>query len=145
MFAPSHTAHNSFGAFAGAYRKIGVETGVGAASAHQLVTMLFDGFNEAVAQAKRALLLRDIEAKCKAITRAARIVDEGLRAPLNAEAGGELAQQLKALYSYVTLRLTQANLHNDVAALDECVRLIEPVRSAWIEIGPRAGGAAEVQ
>lgn len=145
MFAPSHTAHNRPGTYAGAYQKIGVETGVAAASPHQLVTMLFDGFNEAVAQAKRALLLRDIETKCKAITRAARIIDEGLRAPLNVEAGGELAAQLKALYGYVTLRLTEANLNNDVAALDECVRLIEPVRSAWIAIAPRADNAPEVQ
>lgn len=145
MFAPSHSGPRSAGAFASAYRKIGVETGVTAASPHQLVTMLFDGFNEAVAQAKRALLFRDIEAKCNAITRAARIIDEGLRAPLNAKAGGELAVQLKALYGYVTLRLTQANLNNDVAALDECVRLIEPLRSAWVAIGPRADTDSEVQ
>jgi flagellar protein FliS len=145
MFASAPLAHRSPGAFAGAYRKIGVETGVGAASKHQLVTMLFDGFNEAVAQAKRALLFRDIEAKCNAINRAARIVDEGLRAPLNVEDGGELALQLKALYGYITLRLTQANLNNDVAALDECVRLIEPVRSAWIAIGPRVEAGSEVQ
>jgi flagellar protein FliS len=143
MFASAPFTHRSPGAFAGAYRQIGVETGVPAASPHHLVTMLFDAFNEAVAQAKRALLFKDIEAKCKAITHAARIIDEGLRAPLNTEAGGELAVQLKALYGYVTLRLTQANLTNDVAALDECVRLIEPVRQAWIAIGPRAD--AEVQ
>jgi flagellar protein FliS len=38
----------------------------------------------------------------------------------------------------VSLRLTQANLNNDVAALDECVKLLEPVRSAWLAIGPAA-------
>lgn len=145
MFPSSHPNRNGASAFAGAYQKIGVETGVAAASPHQLVTMLFDGFNEAVARAKRAMLFRDIEGKCKAIAHAARIVDEGLRAPLNAEAGGKLALELKQLYGYVTLRLTQANLNNDVAALDECLRLIEPVRSAWIAIGPRADANSEVQ
>ena len=145
MFASAPLAHRSPGAFAGAYRKIGVETGVPAASPHQLVTMLFDGFNESVAQAKRALLFKDIEGKCNAITRAARIIDEGLRAPLNAEAGGELAVQLKALYGYVTLRLTEANLNNDGDALAECAALLEPVRSAWIAIDPATGAAAGVQ
>jgi flagellar protein FliS len=145
MFPSSQSTRNGAGAFASAYQNIGVETGVAAASPHQLVTMLFDGFNEAVARAKRALLFRDIEGKCKAITHAARIIDEGLRAPLNVEAGGKLAAELKALYGYVTLRLTQANLNNDVAALDECLRLIEPVRSAWIAIGPRADARTEVQ
>ena len=66
-----------------------------------------------------------------------RIVDEGLKAPLDA-AGGSLSEKLASLYSYVSLRLTQANLNNDVAALDECVKLLEPVRSAWLAIGRRA-------
>jgi flagellar protein FliS len=35
------------------------------------------------------------------------------------------------------LRLLQANLRNDEAALDECVRLIAPLRDAWIAIGPQ--------
>ena len=108
------------------------------------MVLLFDGFNDAVAQAKTALAQGRIEAKCKAITRAARIVDEGLKAPLDA-AGGALTDNLQALYGYVTLRLTQANLGNDVEALDECVRLLEPVRSAWIAIGPAAGDAAGAQ
>ena len=78
-----------------------------------------------------------MEAKCKALGRAVRIVDEGLKAPLDA-AGGSLSEKLASLYSYVSLRLTQANLNNDVAALDECVKLLEPVRSAWLAIGPAA-------
>ena len=41
------------------------------------------------------------------------------------------------------MRLTHANLHNDAQALDECASLIEPVRSAWAEIGPRVTQAAQ--
>lgn len=145
MFASAASSRNTPNAHAGAYRKIGVETGVGAASPHQLVTMLFDGFNDAVAQARSALLQGRIEAKCAAITQAVRIVDEGLKAPLDVQAGGELSENLMALYGYVTLRLTQANLNNDAAALDECVRLLEPVRSAWLAIGPAANAVPEVQ
>ena len=125
-------------ASAGAYHQIGVETGVGGASSHELITMLFDGFNDAVAQARSALQQKRIEAKCKAITRAVRIVDEGLKATLDLDAGGKLAADLSALYGYVALRMTEANLNNDSAALDECVRLMEPVRSAWVAIGPDA-------
>jgi flagellar protein FliS len=36
------------------------------------------------------------------------------------------------------LRLTHANIHNDLAALEECTRLLEPVRSAWAAIGTQA-------
>ena len=145
MFALAASSRHTSNAHAGAYRKVGVETGVAAASRHQLVTMLFDGFNDAIAQARTALQQGQIEAKCKSITRAVRIVDEGLKAPLDVQAGGELAASLMALYGYVTLRLTEANLNNDAAALDECVRLLEPVRSAWLAIGPAANAAPEVQ
>ena len=66
-----------------------------------------------------------------------RIVDEGLKASLNLSAGGALAADLSDLYAYVTLRLTQANLKNDAAALDECCRLMQPLRDAWSSIAPQ--------
>ena len=140
MFAPASPTRNASSAYAGAYRTVGVETGVAAATPHQLVTMLFDGFNTAIAEAKSALAQGRVEAKCKALVRALRIVDEGLKAPLDA-AGGALTENLASLYGYISLRLTQANLHNDVAALDECVKLLEPVRSAWLAIDPAATAA----
>jgi flagellar protein FliS len=76
------------------------------------------------------------------IGRAVRIVDEGLRAGLDLRAGGTLARDLQALYDYVTVRLTQANLRNDVTALDECTALLQPLREAWTSIAPQVGAAA---
>ncbi len=127
---------------AGAYRQVGVTTGVAAATPHQLVLMLFDGFDEALAQAIGSLRDGAIEAKCRAIGRAARIVDEGLKANLDLTGGGSLAADLRDLYGYVSLRLVRANLDNDVAGLDECRRLIRPVRDAWASIDPPATQAA---
>lgn len=138
MFADTLAVSRSGPSLANAYRMVGAETGVSGATPHKLVQMLFDGFHEAVAQARGALRNRMIEAKGRAISRALRIVDEGLHAGLNLSAGGKLAADLDALYTYVSLRLTHANLHNDEAALDECVALIEPIRSAWAAIGPQA-------
>ena len=142
MFA-STASRNSFQGFASAYRSIGVETGVSSASPHRLVAMLFDGFQDAVAQARGALACGDTAGKGRAVSRAARIVEEGLKAGLNLKDGGKLAADLDALYGYVSLRLTHANLHNSDAALEECSRLIEPVRSAWTAIAGQA--AANVQ
>jgi flagellar protein FliS len=143
MFASALPSRNA-SSFAGTYHRVGVETGVAGASPHHLVTMLFDGFNSAITEARSALAQGRIEAKCNALGRALRIVDEGLKAPLDA-AGGALTENLSSLYGYVALRLTQANLNNDVAALDECVKLMEPVRSAWLAIGPAATAADEAQ
>lgn len=120
--------------FAQAYRKIAAETGVADASPHRLVAMLYEGFLESVAEARGAMRAREIERKGRAIGRAVRIVEEGLRGGLNLEAGGRLAADLNQLYSYVVMRLTTANLRNDESMLDECQRLILPLRDAWMSM-----------
>ena len=139
--APRHAPHGA----ASAYRQMGVETGVTGASPHQLVLMLFDAFADSVTQARGAMRSRQVEHKGRAISRALRIVNEGLREGLNLRQGGGLAADLSDLYGYVTLRLMQANLANDEAALDECQRLIAPLREAWAAIGEErtAGGHDE--
>jgi flagellar protein FliS len=140
MFSTSFAASPAHPlAFANAYRQVGVQSEVGNASPHRLIALLFDGFVEAVAQARGALRGGQVETKCRAIGRAARIVDEGLRAALDLREGGALAADLSALYGYLSMRLTHANLHNDEAALAECERLIQPLREAWQAIGPQAG------
>ena len=128
-------------AHANAYRQIGVQTGVESASPHRLVAMLFDGFVENVLRAKAAIAQGQIEQRGQAIGRAMRIVDEGLKASLDLKAGGRLAADLHGLYEYVSIRLVLANARNDEALLDECARLIEPLRQAWKDIGPRTGAA----
>jgi flagellar protein FliS len=124
---------------AGAYRQVGVVTGVSTADPHRLVLMLFDGFDEALVQALGALRDGAVELKCSAVGRAARIVDEGLRA--NLDLGGKLAADLGELYGYVSLRLVRANLDNDAAGLEECRRLLHPLRQAWASIAPAAAAA----
>jgi flagellar protein FliS len=119
------------------YRQIGLETSTMAADPHRLVALLFDGLLEAIAQGRGAIRNGQIAAKGLALARAARIVNEGLKAALNLSAGGELAQDLHDLYAYIELRLTQANLRNDDQALAECVRLITPLSQAWAEITPK--------
>ena len=128
--APPSAFGRSHG-FANAYARVGVETSVNSASAHKLIELLFNGFMDAVTLARGAMRAKQIEAKGNAIGRASRIVEEGLKA------GGRLAEDLDALYAYVALRLLQANLRNDEDALDECVRLIGPLRDAWVAIGPQ--------
>ena len=71
---------------------------------------------DALAQARGALRSGQVEVKSRALGRAARIVDEGLRAALDLRDGGALAADLHALYGYLTMRLTPANLRNDEAA-----------------------------
>ena len=97
----------------GAYSKIGVETAVSEASPHQLIVLLFEGAREALILAKAAMESGDIPKKGIAISKAIDIIVNGLRAALNMEEGGDLSQNLSALYDYMSRRLLHANLKND--------------------------------
>ena len=138
MFTAAHpSAFGRSHGFASAYARVGIETSVSSASAHKLIELLFNGFMDSIVLARGAMRAKQIEAQGTALGRAARIVEDGLKAGLNLEAGGRLAEDLQGLYAYVALRLLQANLRNDESALDECVRLIGPLRDAWVAIGPQ--------
>lgn len=117
------------------YSKVGLETDVQGASPHRLVSMLFDGALDAMTQARGAIQSGNTEVKNRALSRAVRILDEGLKAGLNLQAG-PLAADLGDLYAYLCMRLTQANLRHDASAIEECQRLLAPVRDAWASIGP---------
>ncbi|CNE56606.1 flagellar export chaperone FliS [Yersinia mollaretii] len=119
-----------------AYAQIGMESGVMSASPHQLIVMLFDGAQSALVRARILMNQGDIPAKGAALSKAINIIDNGLSAGLDMEKGGELAQNLSALYDYMSRRLLHANLHNDEQAITEVLALLENIADAWRQIGP---------
>lgn len=125
---------------AGAYARVGVESGVMSASPHQLVVMLFDGAQAAIRTARLHMQAGNVAEKGKAISKAIDIVNMGLLAALDHERGGELAGRLEQLYDYVSRLLLRANLHNDEHSLDEAAALLEQIGSAWRQIVPQSGG-----
>ncbi len=129
-----------------AYSQVGVEVDVATASPHRLILLLFDGALKAVTKARFYMGNTEISAKGEAISKAIAIIDEGLRLSLDVKAGGELAENLGSLYEYMCHRLLQANLKNDINALDEVTRLLTELRGAWasIEKLPEVSGAAAV-
>ena len=121
---------------ASAYRQVGVQSGVDSASPHMLIKMLFDGLIQSLNAARGALQRGDIAEKGRQIGKAVRILEEGLKGGLNLAEGGEIARNLAALYDYCVNRLSMANVHNDLALVEEVVSLITPVAQSWNEIGP---------
>ena len=88
------------------------------------------------ADKKAHRLLEDASDVCRrSVSRAVRIVEEGLKGGLDLQSGGEIAANLSLVYGYVSQRLTMANLQNDDAMLQQCAELIQPLREAWTQIG----------
>ena len=127
---------------ASAYKRVAVETSVQGADPHTLVGLLFDALLQSIAEARGAMSRGDTVAKGASLGKAVRILEEGLKAGLNLREGGDIAANLRQLYSYSTLRLTQANLRNDDAALQECATLLKTLQQAWSEIAPQVRRAA---
>jgi flagellar protein FliS len=134
MYAP-HPASN-------AYARIGLETGVAAASPHKLIEMLYEGAEKALRDALVAHANGDIPGRAKAISKASTLVTEGLRGALDPVQGGEIASRLDALYDYIGQRLLHANLHRETAPLEEALTLLGQLRSAWVDIGLAARAEA---
>ncbi|HYC42132.1 MAG TPA: flagellar export chaperone FliS [Noviherbaspirillum sp.] len=133
---------------ANAYAKVGVETGVTAASPHRLIVMLFEGAMVAVASAIQHMQAGDIAKKGEAISKAISIIDSGLRASLDKKVGGEIALNLDALYEYMSTRLVLANLKNQQTILEEVYQLLKGLKDAWESIAPAANvtpASSEVQ
>ena len=143
MYA-STTPFQRSGNCTGMYREVAVTSSLDSASPHRLVTMLYEGLLESLAQARGAIRSHDIETKCRSLGRAGRIVEEGLAAGLDLASGGKLAADLKALYGYISLRLIHANLRDDGAAVDECYRLVETLREGWSGIADQTHAAPSV-
>jgi len=127
---PAHSRATS------AYRNVGLETSGATHDQHQLVSMMFESVLESLAVARGAIESGDTALKIKHIDKTIRIVQEGLRTSLDLDNGGELAQNLAALYDYAVVRLTQANATNDGNKLQEIAQLFKPVAEAWSEIRP---------
>src|SRR5262245_49528699 len=99
-FPESAAMFGSFSSSANAYTQVGVQTGVATADPHKLVGMLFDGVQENLGKARHAMASRDTARKGEALSKAVRILEEGLRGSLDRQRGGSLAQQLDSLYEY---------------------------------------------
>ncbi len=126
-----------------AYANVGLETGVIAASPHQLILMLYEGAELAVRMAIKHMNEGDIAKKSAAISKASSIILEGLQAALDPKQGGDIAQRLDSLYVYMNQRLMLAHINNQTAPLEEVLGLLRELHGAWQQIGSPARTATQ--
>lgn len=115
------------------YGQVSAQSGVAYATPHRLIHMLFDGALDKLALARGHMQRGEVALKGSHIGWAISIID-GLRMSLDKEAGGEIAQNLDALYDYMQRRLLQANLKNDAEILGEVSSLLRTLKDAWGQI-----------
>lgn len=112
------------------YQTVNVNAQVSEADPHRLIQMLMEGALQRIAQARGALQHGNVPLKGEQIGKALGIVG-GLRDSLNVDQGGELAANLDRLYAFMQQRLSEANLKNDAAMLDEVSELLREIKAGW--------------
>lgn len=120
-----------------AYGQMAVNTQVNTTDPHGLIEMLFDAIDEQIVVALGSLEARDAARRGKAVKKAVLLIQEGLRAGLDQEKGGELAQQLDALYEYCAARLAEAHTKRDRAMFEEVRQHLRTVADGWKAIRPQ--------
>ena len=117
----------------GAYKVTKNQSAIDDASPHQLITMLLEGALERVASASGAMGRGEIAVSGESIGKAIGIIDS-LRVSLDREQGGQIADNLSALYDYMTRRLLEANATKDADMLGEIAGLLREIKVAWDQV-----------
>jgi len=115
------------------YQKEALKTRVAGADRYEIIQMLMAGALEKMVLAKVAIEKKHLEAKSEHISKASAIL-EALRGCLDFEVGGEVTENLYALYSYMLDRLLDASIKNDPTVIDEVSSLLKEIKSAWDSI-----------
>jgi flagellar protein FliS len=100
----------------------------------RLVLMCYDGAISQLKKARDSYEKKDYLAKGLALKKAMEIIYE-LNASLDMKRGGEVAEHLRSLYTYMTQALTEADLKKDLELFAAVIRMLEDLAEGWRSLG----------
>ena len=121
-----------------AYSNTQIHSGIMDASPHKLTAMLLAGAVDRVNAARGAIEKGDVARRGEMLGKTISILAQ-LQADLDMSQGGEIAQNLEALYDYMIRGLVDANRENDAKKLDEVQALLSEVKAGWDGIKDQVG------
>jgi flagellar protein FliS len=106
------------------------DTAVTTQNKGRLIVLLYDGAIKFMKLAIKELEADNYEAKGRYIGKAQNIINE-LNAILDMDTGGEIALNLRKLYSFMNKRLSEANTKRDPQIIREVITLMEELNQGW--------------
>lgn len=122
LMSPAATAY-------AAYRSAEIKT----ISQKDLIVLLYQGAERFLEAGRQAMELRQLETAMTQCHRAKEILVE-LMSTLNFEAGGDLAVQLKDLYAFFIVQITEASLRKNPAQITAILPILATLREGWQQI-----------
>ena len=120
---------STYSNYQNAYKKASVNT----LDQNKLIIMLYDGAIKNANFAVEYMKSGEIEKVHDSLIKTKNIVTE-LLATLNMENGGEIAKNLKSLYSYMFSLLIEANMEKKSKPVLTVIDLLKELRGAWVQI-----------
>ena len=120
---------STYSNYQNAYKKASVNT----LDQNKLIIMLYDGAIKNANFAVQYMESGEIEKVHDSLIKTKNIVTE-LLATLNMEQGGEIAKNLKSLYSYMFSQLIEANMEKKTEPVLTEIDLLKELRGAWVQI-----------
>ncbi|HED5644302.1 MULTISPECIES: flagellar export chaperone FliS [Enterobacter] len=120
-----------------AYTAVSLDSQINGATPHQLIVLLYDGAINAMKRAEIYFQSGNIARRGEMISRAINIIDNGLRAGLDHEKGGKIAEELESLYEYISRTLLEANLNKSGEKLPHLIALMTGMLETWQAIAPQ--------
>ncbi|GAC27168.1 flagellar export chaperone FliS [Brumicola pallidula] len=116
-----------------AYKKDSLKQDIASADPHRLTLMLMQGALDRMAYSKGCMERKDFAGKAEHLSRVNAIL-LNLRDTLDLDVGGDVAQNLYALYEFMIRQLQDANVQNNLQTIDEVINLLLPIKKAWASI-----------
>jgi flagellar protein FliS len=95
-----------------------------------VLLILYQAAIDALNRAAAYMATGNMAEKGKQILKANDIINQFV-ASLDFQAGGELAQNLEALYGFMLQQILIANVNNDTKALSTVISLLSTLKSGW--------------
>lgn len=109
-----------------------VDNQVNTATPGRLIVLAYDGAIRFAKAGMEAMKAGKLYEQSTSIAKAQAIISE-LMCSLDEKANPQLAASLKSLYTYMFDMLTEANIHDNIAAVEEAIGLLNEMRAAWAE------------
>lgn len=126
---------SAYGKYQNAYKRASVNT----MDQNKLIVMLYDGAIKNITFGVEQMRLGNVEKTHTHLVKSKNIVAE-LMASLNMDKGGEVAKNLRSLYSYMFGQLIESNMSKNPEPALLVRKLLMELREAWVAIGKKSPG-----